>query len=339
MQEEIIREAKDTTRGVANKTIAFAIQTARMTNKVLNKLIQKYLNDRGNKSYQGRQSLKKLYKQNNALTNIEISEKNIQLKEKELKEQYEKELELLKEQLKRDFKEQENQRILKETLDKIKEKEQKIEKLERELNNNKNNISTPFQTIPRNPDLSNLTSKPVEKVVNIEKPETEIFSFSTKDGKVFHLYINRTSDANNALLLTQVDENDLTSFLEDEYGNNINNLKKEEDQRKEEEALERARKEEEEMKKLEELRKKEETKQNEENEKQDKNNNVEKKGSGFLFIIVVIGVGVVAYYVKIYKPKHSNIYDNINDMEYIEDWPEEYENEDDLYEEELSDEE
>ena len=82
MQEEIIREAKDTTRGVANKTIAFAIQTARMTNKVLNKLIQKYLNDRGNKSYQGRQSLKKLYKQNNALTNIEISEKNIKSFEK-----------------------------------------------------------------------------------------------------------------------------------------------------------------------------------------------------------------------------------------------------------------
>lgn len=67
---------------VDQKTIALAVNTTKMTGRVLAKAIQMYLQHHNDKSknpkiYHGKQTIKQLMKQNAALSNIEITDKNI----------------------------------------------------------------------------------------------------------------------------------------------------------------------------------------------------------------------------------------------------------------------
>lgn len=67
---------------VDQKTIALAVNTTKMTGRVLAKAIQMYLqhhkdNSKNPKIYHGKQTIKQLMKQNAALSNIEITDKNI----------------------------------------------------------------------------------------------------------------------------------------------------------------------------------------------------------------------------------------------------------------------
>lgn len=65
---------------IDNKTIALVISTSKMTGRVLQAAIREYLKQRQkhqNKSYQGKQSIKQLVESGAALSNIEITNKNI----------------------------------------------------------------------------------------------------------------------------------------------------------------------------------------------------------------------------------------------------------------------
>lgn len=67
---------------VDQKTIALAVNTTKMTGRVLAKAIQMYLRHhkdklKNPKIYHGKQTIKQLMKQNAALSNIEITDKNI----------------------------------------------------------------------------------------------------------------------------------------------------------------------------------------------------------------------------------------------------------------------
>lgn len=65
---------------IDQKTIALAIQTSKMTGRVLAQVMRIYLQHRRDKSHEipkGKQSLADLEKQNAALSNIEITNKNI----------------------------------------------------------------------------------------------------------------------------------------------------------------------------------------------------------------------------------------------------------------------
>ena len=65
---------------VTGKSIALIVDGARMSEQVLEKAINAYLDARKNKQpkiYHGKQSLKQLARQNAGLANIEITEKNI----------------------------------------------------------------------------------------------------------------------------------------------------------------------------------------------------------------------------------------------------------------------
>ena len=65
---------------VTQKTIALVVSTTKMTGRVLAQAMQIYLQSRNNKSNEipkGKQSLADLEKQNAALSNIEITNKNI----------------------------------------------------------------------------------------------------------------------------------------------------------------------------------------------------------------------------------------------------------------------
>ena len=67
---------------VDQKTIALAVNTTKMTGRVLAKAIQMYLAHQKDKSknpkiYHGKQTIKQLMKQNTGLSNIEITDKNI----------------------------------------------------------------------------------------------------------------------------------------------------------------------------------------------------------------------------------------------------------------------
>ena len=65
---------------VTGKSVALIVDGARMSEQVLEKAINAYLDTRKNKQpkiYHGKQSLKQLARQNAGLANIEITEKNI----------------------------------------------------------------------------------------------------------------------------------------------------------------------------------------------------------------------------------------------------------------------
>ena len=65
---------------VTGKSVALIVDGARMSEQVLEKAINAYLDAQKNKQpkiYHGKQSLKQLARQNAGLTNIEITEKNI----------------------------------------------------------------------------------------------------------------------------------------------------------------------------------------------------------------------------------------------------------------------
>lgn len=65
---------------VTGKSVALIVDGARMSEQVLEKAINAYLDARKNKQpkiYHGKQSLKQLTRQNAGLANIEITEKNI----------------------------------------------------------------------------------------------------------------------------------------------------------------------------------------------------------------------------------------------------------------------
>ena len=65
---------------VTGKSVALIVNGARMSEQVLEKAINAYLDARKNKQpkiYRGKQSLKHLARQNAGLANIEISDKNI----------------------------------------------------------------------------------------------------------------------------------------------------------------------------------------------------------------------------------------------------------------------
>ena len=65
---------------VTGKSVALIVDGARMTEQVLEKAINAYLDARKNKQpkiYHGKQSLKQLARQNAGLASIEITEKNI----------------------------------------------------------------------------------------------------------------------------------------------------------------------------------------------------------------------------------------------------------------------
>ena len=65
---------------VTDKSVALIVDGARMSEQVLEKAINAYLDARKNKQpkiYHGKQSLKQLARQNAGLANIEITEKNI----------------------------------------------------------------------------------------------------------------------------------------------------------------------------------------------------------------------------------------------------------------------
>lgn len=65
---------------VTGKSVALIVDGARMSEQVLEKAINAYLDARKNKRpkiYHGKQSLKQLARQNAGLANIEITEKNI----------------------------------------------------------------------------------------------------------------------------------------------------------------------------------------------------------------------------------------------------------------------
>ena len=65
---------------VTDKSVALIVDGARMSEQVLEKAINAYLDARKNKQpkiYHGKQSLKQLAQQNAGLANIEITEKNI----------------------------------------------------------------------------------------------------------------------------------------------------------------------------------------------------------------------------------------------------------------------
>lgn len=65
---------------VTQKTIALAISTTKMTSAVLAKALRKLLEEQKNKSHQlpkGKQTLKNLMKQNTAISNLEITNDNI----------------------------------------------------------------------------------------------------------------------------------------------------------------------------------------------------------------------------------------------------------------------
>jgi len=65
---------------VTQKTIALVVSATKMTSRMLAQAMQIYLQSRNNKSYEipkGKQSLADLEKQNAALSNIEITNKNI----------------------------------------------------------------------------------------------------------------------------------------------------------------------------------------------------------------------------------------------------------------------
>lgn len=70
---------------ITQKTLAVAVTTAEMTAKVLARVLQAYLEHRKNKGlknkgtkiYKGKQSLKQLMRQDAALSNISITNKNI----------------------------------------------------------------------------------------------------------------------------------------------------------------------------------------------------------------------------------------------------------------------
>ncbi len=67
---------------VDQKTIVLAVNTTKMTGRVLAKAIQLYLQHHKDKSkspkiHHGKQTIKQLMKQNAALSNIEITDKNI----------------------------------------------------------------------------------------------------------------------------------------------------------------------------------------------------------------------------------------------------------------------
>ena len=65
---------------VTGKSVALIIDSAKMSEQVLEKALQKFLEAQKNKSpkmYRGKQTLKQLAGQNAGLANIEISDKNI----------------------------------------------------------------------------------------------------------------------------------------------------------------------------------------------------------------------------------------------------------------------
>ncbi len=65
---------------IDNKTVALVISTTKMTGRVLQAAIREYLRQRQkhqNKSYQGKQTIKQLVESGAALSNIEITNKNI----------------------------------------------------------------------------------------------------------------------------------------------------------------------------------------------------------------------------------------------------------------------
>ena len=65
---------------IDNKTIALVISTTKMTGRVLQAAIREYLKQQRkhqNKSYQGKQTIKQLVESGAALSNIEITNKNI----------------------------------------------------------------------------------------------------------------------------------------------------------------------------------------------------------------------------------------------------------------------
>lgn len=65
---------------IEKKTIALVVSASKMTGRILAQAMQIYLHNRNNKSHEipkGKQSLADLEKQNAALSNIEITNKNI----------------------------------------------------------------------------------------------------------------------------------------------------------------------------------------------------------------------------------------------------------------------
>ena len=71
---------QDIQEEVTQKTIALAVSAAKMTSRVLAQAMQVYLQSRKRKQHEipkGKQSLADLEKQNAALSNIEITNKNI----------------------------------------------------------------------------------------------------------------------------------------------------------------------------------------------------------------------------------------------------------------------
>lgn len=74
------RSVKPIQEEINNKTIALVVSTSKMTGHVLQAAIREYLKQQQkhqNKSYQGKQSIKQLVESGAALSNIEITNKNI----------------------------------------------------------------------------------------------------------------------------------------------------------------------------------------------------------------------------------------------------------------------
>lgn len=66
---------------VTDKTIALSVKTTKMTATVLKAILKKFLEHQKSKtidkSYKGKQSIKKLMSQNTGISNIEITDSNI----------------------------------------------------------------------------------------------------------------------------------------------------------------------------------------------------------------------------------------------------------------------
>jgi hypothetical protein len=78
------KEAVSIQEEIDNKTIALAVTTTKMTGRLLQAAIREYQRQRQNmknnkqtKGYQGKQTIKQLVKSGAALSNIEITDKNI----------------------------------------------------------------------------------------------------------------------------------------------------------------------------------------------------------------------------------------------------------------------
>ncbi len=119
-----------------------------------------------------------------------------------------------------------------------------------------------------------------------ERPKAdsrEFLTFETKNGKVFHLIIDRDEKDTNVMLLTEVSEQDLLNMIvQEEEAKGIS--KPEEKPKKE-------------------LVKKEEPK------KQEPKKEENSMGSFLILIIIATLVGAGGYYIKVIKPREDNLDD------------------------------